>query len=124
MKKYGRLRLVTDEKERAVALYHVVYANEGFEEAARALFGLVQKAEQEAPGKDRILYLDIDGHRNSEGGFDADMLELQQEYLVGFLGKYLSEIKAPLVNIKIKNGQQNDIPPELMISAAPLGFSS
>ena len=114
MRNSERLKLVTDD--RAVALYHVVYAKEGFDEAARALFGLVQLAEQRAPGKDRILYLDIDGHRNSEGEFDADMLELQQEFLVGFLGPYLSEINAPLINARKQGKQLNDIPETFVIS--------
>lgn len=113
MKQHRRLELVTDNK--AVALYHVVYENEGFEEAAKAIFGLVQLAEKKIPGKDRILYLDIEGHRNTEGGFDVDMMELQKEFLVGFLVRYLSEINAPLIKGKNKEGQQNDIPEELEI---------
>jgi len=113
MNNNGRLRLVTDDK--AVALYHVVYAEEGFDEAAQALFSLVQIAEQKEPGKDRILYLDIDGHRNPEGGFDAEMLELQNEFLLGFLGSYLSEINTPLMSVKNKESQRNDVPPALDI---------
>jgi len=34
---------------------------------------LVYVAEKKEPGKPRILYLDIDGHRNAQGRFDADM---------------------------------------------------
>jgi hypothetical protein len=76
-------RLVVGEK--AVALYHCVYAHEGFEQSAQRLFQLVHDAQQQHPGKKRVLYLDIDGHRTSEGGFDADMFELQDEFLLGFL---------------------------------------
>src|SRR5262245_22629465 len=70
-------KLASIESEgRAIAIYHRVYPHEGFEESAQILFKLVQRAQLQYPGKRRLLYLDIDGHRNSEGGFDADMLEL------------------------------------------------
>jgi len=82
----------------AVLLYHVVYKHEGFVEVAQTLFELVKRAQQSAPGKRRLLYLDIEGHRNEEGGFDSDMLEIQKDFLFSFLGKYVSEIRCPLIN--------------------------
>ena len=39
----------------------------------RILVSLVYAAEKKEPGKPRTLYLDIDGHRNAQGRFDADM---------------------------------------------------
>ena len=41
--------------------------------AAKDLVSLVYAAEKKEPGKPRTLYLDIDGHRNAQGRFDADM---------------------------------------------------
>ena len=99
----------------SVALYHVVNAEEDFEESAKALFRLVQRAQRLRPGKKRKLYLDIEGHRTSEGGFDADMLELQKDFLLGFLGLYLSEIHCPLISVTNSEPQENDIPPEMII---------
>lgn len=64
----------------AIALYHVIYQHEGFDAAAQMLFKLVQDAQQRFPGKRRKLFLDIEGHRNSNGGFDADMVELQERF--------------------------------------------
>jgi len=64
------------------------------------------------------LYLDIDGHRNREGGFDADMLELQQHFILGFLMQFLSEVNMPLaagVRRKDESPQSEDIPEELTI---------
>jgi hypothetical protein len=61
---------------KAIALYHAVYAHEGFEDAARAILEITRKAAQEYPGQPRLLYVDIDGHRNAKGGFDSDMYEL------------------------------------------------
>ena len=70
-----------------IAIYHVVYQLERLKESAQALFNLVQQAQQQLPGKQRNLYLDIRGHRKDEGGFDADMVELRNEFLMGFLSR-------------------------------------
>ena len=99
----------------SVALYHVVYAQEDFEESVQTLFRLVQRAQRLHPGNKRKLYLDIEGHRNSEGGFDTDMLELQKDFLLGFLSPYLSEIHCPLVSVTNSKPQENDIPPAMII---------
>ena len=56
-----------------VALYHRGMRWENFEKAAKDLVSLVYAAEKKEPGKPRTLYLDIDGHRNAQGRFDADM---------------------------------------------------
>lgn len=101
--------------DNAVAIYHIVYRHEGFDEAAQALFKLVQEAQCVQPDKTRKLFLDIEGHRNSQGGFDADMLELQKEFLVGVLAPFLSEIQCPLVRAKNPKPQNNDVAPELII---------
>lgn len=113
MKNKAQTKLKSDD--RVVAIYHVVYQLEKFEESAQALFNLVQQAQRQQPGKQRTLYLDIEGHRNDEGGFDADMMELQNEFLMGFLSRYLSEIHAPLVKAKNPHPQDNNIPPALVI---------
>ncbi len=99
----------------AIALYHVIYKHEGFEESAQNLFKLVKNAQRRCPDKKRMLYLDIEGHRVEDGGFDADMLELQKEFLLGFLSAYLSEIHCPLVDGTNPKPQENDIPPTLIL---------
>ena len=100
-------------EDRAVGLYNVVYAHETFEEAAKALFALVQNAEDKRLEKSRRLFLDIEGHRNEHGGFDDDMRELQQGFLTTFLSRYLSEILLRLCQLQNANPQDNVIPPEL-----------
>ena len=111
----NRHRSKPDSDDRAVAIYHVVYAHEGFAKSAQALFRLVRNAQETAPGRKRLLFLDVEGHRNSEGGFDADMLELQNEFLTGFLSPFLSEVHSPLTNVENTRAQQDDVPPELII---------
>lgn len=102
-------------EEKYMAIYHNIYSHEGFDEAANALFDLVKQAQKVKPGKPRNLYLDIEGHRNSEGGFDADMLELQQDFIAGFLAPFFSEIHCPLFKADNPNPQNNEIPAELII---------
>lgn len=80
----------------SIAIYHRVMRREGFEETARILLHLVRDARDKAPDKPRVLYLDIDGHRNEAGGFDGEMFELQQEFVLGFLMPFLKEVHMPL----------------------------
>jgi hypothetical protein len=101
--------------EGAIALYHVVYRHEGFEEAAQTLFTLVREAQARFPNQRRSLFLDIEGHRNEQDGFDPDMFELQKDFLIGFLGRFLSEIHSPLINVTNPKDQENGIPDQLDI---------
>jgi hypothetical protein len=101
--------------ERAIAIYHCVYEQEGFETTAQSLFELVKRAEQKFPGKKRNLYLDIEGHKNSVGGFDTDMMEIQTKFLTDFLAHHLSECSTPLGHWTNSKPQDNDIPPALII---------
>jgi hypothetical protein len=111
----GRKKKRKESAGEVAAIYHRVYAHEGFEEAAQTLFKLVQQAQQLRPNKKRVLFLDIDGHRNDQGGFDADMFELQTRFLAGFLGRFLTEFTCPLASAKNENPQDNDIPDSLNI---------
>jgi hypothetical protein len=79
------------------------------------LFKLVQDAQQRFPGMRRKLFLDIEGHRNSNGGFDADMVELQERFLLRFLQRFLSEIHCPLASAVNSTAQDDDIPPALLV---------
>ena len=76
-------------KSGRLALYHRVYRRENFEKAAKDLFGLIQKAQKDNPNMERVMYVDIDGHRNEAGGFDADMRELQIEFGTSMLLPYV-----------------------------------
>lgn len=102
-------------ENKGIALYHRVMPRENFEKAAKDLFHLIQSAQIKFPNSSRLLYVDIDGHRNEAGGFDEDMLELQKEYGAGFLLKFCDEIHLPLISVKNKKGQCNDVPDKLDI---------
>ncbi|RHV68449.1 hypothetical protein DXB18_03890 [Clostridium sp. OM02-18AC] len=105
-------------EEKAIALYHRIMKRENFETAATDLFHLLVNAQKKDPNVPRILYVDIDGHRNKAGGFDRDMLELQKEFGIDFLLQFFQEVHFPLISVKNTREQNNDIPPELVIGNA------
>ena len=106
--------------KRQVSRYTTVcFAAENFSRRRpRILCLLVYAAEKKEPGKPRILYLDIDGHRNAQNGFDVDMLELQKEFGLNFLLPFLTEIHFPMISMRNNNAQRNDVPEQLEIFRA------
>ena len=64
----------------------------------------------------RRLYLDIEGPRNEQGGYDRDRLELQQDVILGFLLPFVSAVHIPLgLHVENPHPQQDDVPGELVI---------
>jgi hypothetical protein len=114
-----RTRGEKSSDDRGVALYHVVLPHEGFEDAARALFRLVRRAQDVKPGARRMLFLDIEGHRQPDGSFDADMRELQQEFLFDVLARFLTEAHCPLMTLRNPHPQDDDLPEDLIIEPGP-----
>lgn len=102
-------------KRPGVAIYHRVKKNEDFEKSAKLLFQLVHKSKMTNPGKPRVLYLDIDGHRNEEGGFDEEMYSFQKDFIIGYLMNFLTEIHIPLVTAKNSQPQSEELPNILRI---------
>lgn len=103
-------------RQKAVAIVHRMEASEDFETTAEILFKMVQDAAKHFPGKPRHLYLEIDGHRNSVGGFDHDAFELISNFIPGLLGPYLTEVTHPLAQIANRVAQREDLPPALVIT--------
>ena len=102
-------------KEKRIAIYHNVFANEGFDETANILFRLVKGAQEQSPNQKRVLFLDIEEHSNKQGGFDNDMFEIQRHFILGFLMPFLTEAYLPLISVKNNKRQRNDIPDGLKI---------
>jgi len=73
---------------------------------ARAL-GLLREIMRKFPGKPRIFVLDIEGHRNSEGGWDGDALDYQGT-LTRELASWFTEVQVPLIHIKNSGPQRED----------------
>ena len=102
------------KSQKDIAIYHVVYRHEKFEVSADILFKLLKNAQMQFPNKKRFFYIDIEGHRNHAGGCDEDMFELQKDFALGFLMKFITEIHMPLGCYK-NNNQSNEIPDTLKI---------
>ena len=100
-------------RSKAIAIYHLVFSHEDFETAADHLFNLVKNAQAQCPNQKRILFLDIEGHRNNKGGFDHDMFELLNEFLVAFLSSFIKEAYTPLSHFINPRLQDNNIPDEI-----------
>lgn len=109
----------TTTKGEGIALYHLVKANETFDDAAEMLLQIVQLAAREHPGQPRHLYLDIDGHRNEEGGWDHDMFELYKGFILGYLGRWLTSASLPHTADRVEwPSQREDVPKHLIIAEA------
>ena len=96
-----------------IAIAHRVLAHEDFDRTAHILLQLLTNAQRKYPGAKRSLFLEIDGHRDSNGRFDDDMLELQSKFMHEFLLQFLTRVVTPLAEIKNPNPQNNVIPEEL-----------
>lgn len=108
---YEKIKYVYRNKpkdEKAISIYHVVYENEDFNDAAHALIELTQSAQQKFPGKKRVLFLDIDGHKLENGAFDHDMWELQFHFILKNLFNYYSEVHMPLISVQNTYEQLED----------------
>ncbi|MEV7835457.1 HNH endonuclease signature motif containing protein [Streptomyces subrutilus] len=104
----------TARRRPGVAIYHDMKVYENFERSARRIFEMVRQAQTASPGAPRHLYIDVQGHRNSAGGYDHDAFELIHDFALVHLGKYLTELHTPLIHVTMET-QRNDIP-------AALGF--
>ncbi len=98
-----------------VAIYHLVLSNDTFDTTADVLVRLVKQTQDLRPNMNRALYLDIEDHRNAEGGFDQDMFELQRYFILGVLMPYISELYMPLLRAKNQKLQRSDLPSEVKI---------
>jgi len=96
-----------------IPIAHRVLAHEDFNRTAQILLVLLVKAQREHPGRKRCLYLEIEGHRNSEGGFDHDMFELQSKFMGEFLIQFLTRAETPFATFQNPNPQNNEIPESL-----------
>ncbi|WP_181138630.1 HNH endonuclease [Streptomyces sp. Ru73] len=104
-----------DAEPKGIALYHDMRVEEDFAKCATRIFSILKKAAAVNPGAPRYLYLDIQGHRNAAGGYDADAMEIVQEFLLGHLGPYLTEISTPLLQVRNPQPQREDVPDALYI---------
>jgi hypothetical protein len=96
-------------------LYHRIFSDEDFRTSVSTIVKMVHSVQREYPNRQRLFFLDIDGHRNKRGHFDRDMFELQIQFLGQFMLQYLTEIHTPLLHLRNTKLQNNDVPDHLQI---------
>jgi hypothetical protein len=120
-KRRTKRRSPPKEQGKAIALYHDMRVEEDFERCAQRLFEILQYAARKLPDQRRILFLDIQGHRNELGAFDHDAWEILRYFVLEYLFPYLSEVYTPLIGVKNSKPQRNDVPEQLVIYPPPDG---
>lgn len=103
------------KNKKRVAIYHVVYEYENFEQAAQDIFRLLKESKKQANGREILLYLDIDGHLDEYGNFDDEMKLLQEDFILKTIFPFFSEICIPILDVKNRNKPREDIPDKLEI---------
>ena len=102
--------------DNTVSLYQRVAPETTFDEAAREAFRLVREAQDKYPNWPRVFYLDIEGHKGDQRGYDADFFEFQQEFWFATIAHFVTAFETPLVGGLVNPDlQRNDIPDELSI---------
>ena len=101
--------------DNTVSLYHIVGEKDTFERAAGDLFALIKEAQERFPDWPRLLFLDIEGHLDALGRLEDAFVELQQEFMFGFLGPFLTAVDLPLVSALNPEPQRNDLPDKILI---------
>lgn len=116
---YEKIKVVTkadpNNNDPMVAIYHVVYEDEDFNDAVNSLIELTRATQQKELNKRRVLYLDIEGHRLKDGAFDHDMWELQFYFILQNLLYYYTEIHLPILTFYNPYTQLEDPIPENLI---------
>ncbi|WP_425615751.1 HNH endonuclease [Anatilimnocola sp. NA78] len=99
-------------------IYHIIFSSDTFEDAAKSVGKLIIESQRQLPGMPRHLFVDIEGHLNSLGAFDHDMLEFQLKFILGAMMPFLASANVPLAAVSRTGSQRNDLPDEFLIFPA------
>ncbi|WP_237532731.1 hypothetical protein [Streptomyces sp. SID8352] len=102
-------------KVKPLALYHDMAVYENFERCAPRIFAVIHKAQEVKPDAPRILYFDVQGHRNSQNGYDRDSWEMVRHFLPEIALPYLTELHTPMYIAKNPRRQDNKVPADMQI---------
>jgi hypothetical protein len=117
----------TKHSGKGIALYHIIFDTETFEDAVASIVNLVYEVQEKFPDQPRHLFLDIEGHIEKDGAFDPDMWEFISDFMLdmreinpikgGFV-KFFSEWQIPTHNGKYFQGEnenQDNAPPKKIV---------
>ncbi len=111
----GRYKVVKQKEDIVLKCY--ISEKEDFEQAATKIYQLIYKMGKRYPEIGRALIIEIQGHRNAEGGYDRDMFELQFEFLTKCILPFVHVLHMPLISIENPKEQRNLECEKLMIFA-------
>ena len=102
--------------DNTVSLYHIVAAEDSFEQAAADTVALLREAETRFPGWTRVFYFDIVDHLDEQGRFTPDFVEFQQEFLFSVVAPFVTALETPLTGGLVNpDPQRSDVPDRLQI---------
>ena len=102
--------------DNTISIYVVIHESDDFESAAQCVFQAVMDAQKRFPGWPRMFYLDIAGHRDADGNFHEDFIELQQEFWFSTVAPFVTGFDLPLTGPLINpSPQRSDLPDSLAI---------
>lgn len=110
----GRYKVPVDSNN--IVITYRVKENENFETAASKIYKSIYRIQEQNPDKERTLIVEIEGHRNDQGGYDNDMFELQYEFLLKNMMQYLHALHIPLASLT-NNKKQKDLPSDCLVIA-------
>ena len=103
--------------DNSVSVYQKVGATDTFDEAATEAFRLIREAQRQYPDWPRVYYLDIEGHKGEQKGFDPDFFEFQQEFWFATIAHFVTAFETPMLGGLINpNPQRNDLPDDLQVN--------
>lgn len=102
--------------DNTVSLYQIVSAEDTFDQAATEAFSLIREAQEKYPDWPRVFYLDIEGHKGPQSGFNEEFFEFQQEFWFQTIAHFVTAFETPMVGALVNpNPQQNDVPTALRV---------
>jgi len=103
----------TDQHQNTIALYHDIQQGESALQAVTNIWNLIQDAyasdEINADADTLDLYIDIEDHRNEEGGFTEDMFLVQKQILMQIIPAFVNSVHFPLGTAKSKDTSLEEI---------------
>ena len=102
-----------EENTQTVALYHEIEENKTVLQAVTNIWNLIQ----DAYTSDRMdvdadmleLYIDIEGHRNDEGGFSEDMYLMQKQLFINIIPAFVDTIHFPLGDVEDRDADLEEV---------------
>ena len=102
--------------DNTVSIFLAIGSHVTFEQAAQDTFEAVREAQTRYPDWPRVCYIDIAGHRDGQGRFEAAFIEFQQEFWFSVIAPFLTGFDLPLTGALLNPSEQrNDLPDALTI---------